>query len=67
MIDREKWAQIYDIARYNGLSPTRFLHGVILEEVKKGVSVDNEEALYESCRELSRQRTNWPKDESRAS
>jgi hypothetical protein len=58
MIDRDKWAEIYDMARYNGFSPFRYLFGVIVEEGKD--LVDDEEALFEACRKFSQSRTQWP-------
>ena len=57
MIDREQWAHIYDWARYNGLSPLDFI--VQAQKVKPFSSVE-EEAMYDSCRQLSISRTQYP-------
>lgn|GEM_PF-4561158 len=58
MIDRDKWAQIYDMARHNGYSPFRYLLEVIDDIGKE--RVDNEEAIFEACKEFSQNRTQWP-------
>ena len=60
MIDREKWGQIYDMARYNGFSPFKFLVEVALRE--KDLSVDDEEHFFEACQKFSLSRTNYPKE-----
>ena len=63
MIDREKWAQIYDAARYNGIKPHVFMinaWGNRVSDVPRHISDASEEEVYEACLEYSRSRTAWP-------
>lgn len=69
MIDREKWGEIYDMARYNGMSPFRYLRAVMAEHQTGRMnasisSTDDEEGIYEACLEFSRSRTAWPTSET---
>jgi hypothetical protein len=67
MIDREKWAQIYDMARYNGMSPMKFMFLAWTDrdsDIIMHYSDANEEEMYEVCLAYSRKRTNWPTSEN---
>ena len=63
MIDREKWAEIYDVARYNGFSPHVFILKAWEERVGDApmhITDASEEEIYEVCLAYSRSRTAWP-------
>lgn len=57
MIDREQWAEIYDWARYNGISPVDFINQAI---VGQNISPKSEEIIYLACKDFSLRRTNYP-------
>lgn len=63
MIDRDQWAEIYDWARYNGLSPLDFIVQALDHQFKPvHETLKDEEALYEACRQFSLSRTKYPQD-----
>jgi hypothetical protein len=54
--DREGWAEIYDIARYNGYA----VHQLVVELCAAKPDITEPE-LLEAAKEWSRERTQWPK------
>jgi hypothetical protein len=53
-INREQWAQIYDIARYNGYA----VHQLVIELSAENPDITEPE-LFEAAKEWSKSRTNW--------
>jgi hypothetical protein len=63
MIDREQWSQIYDMARYNGVSPFRLLK-LVAKPYVLALSLEDEEAIYQACLLWSRNRTGYLSEEN---
>jgi hypothetical protein len=54
-MNREQWAEIYDIARYNGYA----VHQLVVELCAANPNITEPE-LLEAAKKWSKNRTNWP-------
>lgn len=55
-MNRDQWGEIYDIARYNGVSVVQLIVELSAENPNQ-----TEPQLYEAAKEWSRNRTQYPR------